>query len=579
MARQAKSSKENYILTYYQQIVEGNTVVGKYVLAIYEYIVKGLEEKKFFYDPKKAHHVIDWIESHCFHVEGRLAPGALKLELWQKAFLSVMFGIVDQNGLRQFREYFLVMGRKNGKSLLLAAIERYVWQNEGFGTKCFNIAPKLEQADIIYSNIWMMTQLDPEWKAKKEYIEEERKRTHRKMEDESMARKRVGDLYIPSMNSSVKKIAFSAKKSDGFNPSIAVCDEVASWEPATGLKQYEVLKSANGAREQPIMISISTAGYIDDGIYDELMKRSTRFLSGESNEKRLLPVIYMIDDVEKWNDINELQKSNPNLGVSISVDYLLEEMAVAEMSLSKKAEFLTKYCNIKQNQSVAWLNYQTVEKTFCDPLDLNDFRGCYAVMGIDLSQTTDLTAAVLLIEKGGKIYTFARFYLPKEKIEEAIERDGVPYKIYIQRRLLFESGDNFIDYKDVYDWCKELIEQYQIYVLKVGYDRYSSQYLVQELKEYGFQTDDVYQGENLTPVIAQMEGEMKDGSILIGDNDLLKIHFLNSALKRNSETNRVKLVKISQNAHIDGTAAMLCAMCMRQKYYAEIGRQLQNERR
>ena len=377
----------------------------------------------------------------------------------------------------------------------------------------------------------------------------------------------------------MKKIAFNARKSDGFNPSLCICDEIASWPPEQGLKQYEVMKSAMGAREQPLMISISTAGYVSDGIYDELMKRSTSFLLGTSKEKRLLPFIYQIDEVEKWNDINELRKSNPNLGVSVSVDYLIEEIAIAEGSLSKKSEFLCKYCNIKQNSSQAWLDARAIEKSIGAPLRLEDFSGCYAVMGIDLSKTTDLSAAVLLIERDGIINTFARFYLPKEKIEEASARDNLPYRAYIQRGLLFESGENFIDYQDIYNWVVELVSKYHIYPLKVGYDRYSATYLVQALDAAGIQTDDVYQGTNLTPVIRITEGLMKDGKINIGDNDLLKIHFLNSALKTETETERVRLIKIEQRAHIDGMAAFLDAMTMRDKYWKEIGSQLINERR
>ena len=301
-------------------------------------------------------------------------------------------------------------------------------------------------------------------------------------------------------------------------------------------------------------------------------------MNGTSKETRLAPFIYQIDDLTKWNDINELKKSMPNLGVSVSVDYMLEEIAIAEGSLSKKAEFLTKYCNIKQNSSVAWLSAETIESASGEHLDLSEFTNCYAVMGIDLSRTTDLTAAVLLIEKDGRIHTFSRFYLPANKIEEATQRDGLPYQSYIQRGLLFPSGENFIDYHDVFDWCRELIEKYKIYVLEIGYDRYSSQYLVQDLKEYGFHCDDVFQGENLTPVIRETEGLIKDGKIDIGDNDLLKIHFYNSALKINAETERSKLIKIEARAHIDGMAAFLCGMTVRQKYWNEIGRQLANER-
>ena len=141
-----------------------------------------------------------------------------------------------------------------------------------------------------------------------------------------------------------------------------------------------------------MILSISTAGYINDSIYDELMKRSTAFLLGNSNEKRLLPLPDMIDDVEKCGDLEELKKSNPNLGVSVSEDFYLEEIAVAEQSLSKKTEFLTKYCNIKQSSSVAWLPYEVIDALTGEKLDLKDFRECYCVGGIDLSQTADLTA-------------------------------------------------------------------------------------------------------------------------------------------------------------------------------------------
>ena len=302
-------------------------------------------------------------------------------------------------------------------------------------------------------------------------------------------------------------------------------------------------------------------------------------VKGESKERRLLPVLYIIDDPEKWNDINELRKSNPNLNVSVSVDYFLEEIAVAEGSLSKKAEFLTKYCNVKQNSSVAWLDSATIQKCYGEELHLEDFTDCYAVMGIDLSRTTDLTAATLLIEKDGVIYTFARFYLPTNKIEEQTQREGVPYNIYEQRGWLFASGDNFIDYHDVFDWARELIEKYKIYVLQVGYDRYSSQYLINDMKEYGFHCDDVYQGFNLSGVIDETEGMLKDGKINIGNNDLLKIHFYNSALKINAENSRKQLIKVDQRSHIDGMASFLDAMCVRQKYWSEIGHQLKNEKK
>ena len=568
---------ENWIYKYYQQIKDGSVTVGRWISLLYEYLVHGLEQGLFYFDQKKATAAIDYIEQHCFHTEGPKAPGNLILEPWQKAFVSSVHGIVDKTDCRQFREFLLLIGRKNGKTLIAAGLEKYDWFNAGgFGARCFNVAPKLDQADLIYNTIWMMTTLDPEWQQRKAELEEAKK-NREYGDDPELARHRMTDLYIPATNSMVKKIAFSAKKSDGFNPSFCTCDEIAAWEGDKGLKQYEVMKSGMGARPEALLLSCTTSGYVNDGIFDELMKRSTRFLMGESKERRLLPFLYMIDDVDKWNDINELKKSNPNLGVSVSVDYLLEEIAIAEGSLSKKAEFLTKYCNIKQNSSLAWLTAQVVEKASGPALELEDFRNSYCVGGIDLSQTRDLTSACVVIEKGGELYVFSHFWLPAEKIDEATQRDGVPYNIYIQRGLMSASGDNFVDYRDCYRWFVNLVEEYQILPLQVGYDRYSAQYLIQDMQAFGFHCDDVFQGENLYGVIQETQGLLEDGKIHIGDNDLLKAHLLNSAIKMSTERGRGKLIKLSPSLHIDGTAALLDAMTVRQKYYAEIGEQLKNE--
>lgn len=546
---------KNYIYEYYQQIQNGSVIVGRWVKLIMEYLVKGLHDKLFFYDNKKAGKAIQFIETFCHHCEGR--SDLMKLELWQKAIVSAMFGIVDKDGVRQFREVVVIVARKNGKSLLASAIANYHLFLDGeYGAKVFCVAPKLDQADIIYNDIWQTVSTEPEL--------------------ERLIKRRKSDYYVESTNSSVKKIAFNHKKSDGFNPSFTICDEISSWHGDAGLKQYEVMKSALGARLQPIILSISTAGYENEGIYDELIKRSTRFLLGDSKETRLLPFLFTIDDVSLWNDINELQKSNPNLGVSVSVDYLLEEIAVAEGSLSKKAEFLTKYCNIKQSSSQAWLNTIDVEAACGPELNIDDFRDSYCVGGIDLSRTTDLTAATVVIEKNGELYVFAKFYLPAEKIEEATERDGIPYKIYVQKGWLELSGDNFVDYKDCFNWFTELVREKEIYPLQVGYDRYSAQYLVQDMKAAGFHMDDVFQGWNLYPVLMEFEGLLKDRKIHIGDNALLKMHLLNSAIKMDVEQNKGKLIKLSQTDHIDGMAALIDALTVRQKWFGEIGDQLRN---
>lgn len=553
--------KNSPIFQYYTAIRLGSVTVGKYIRQWYEYIIKGLTEQSFFYSEKAYRRAARFIENFCHHHEGKLAPQLIKLELWQKAFLAIIFGIQDATGKRQFREVLLVIARKNGKTLLAAAIAEYMTLMDGeYGARTYFCAPKLAQAGLCYNAFFQMIMKEPEISA--------------------MTKKRRTDIYCPDMNATAEPMAFSAKKSDGFNPSLAVCDEIAAWSGDAGLKQYEVLKSALGAREQPMILSISTSGYTNESIYDELIKRATAVLNGTSKETKLAPFLYMIDDVTKWNAIEELRKSNPNLGVSVPPEYLLEEAAIAETSMSKKAEFLTKYCNIKQNSSLAWFSAQTVKKAFGNNYTLADFRDSYALAGIDLSQTTDLTSACVLIERAGIIYVFSHFWLPSEKLIEATERDGIPYEAMIQRGFLSLSGDNFVDYHDCYQWFVDLIENYQIYPLMTGYDRYSAQYLIQDLQQYGFHCESVFQGYNLTGIEDNLEGLMKNGTLQCGDdNDLLKIHFLDAAQQMESNTSahpRKKLVKISKTAHVDGVAAILDALCMRQNHWGEFGDRLTN---
>ena len=281
----------NYIFEYNDAITSGRIRAGKWIKAIYKILVEGIKNGEWVFDQKKANKAIKFIENYCHHSEGR--NDLLKLELWQKAIVSAIFGILDKNtGYRQFREVFLVVARKNGKTLFAAAIMAYMAYIDGeYGAKLYCLATKLEQADLAYDAFYQIVQQDEELS--------------------EISKKRRSDIYIQEFNTTIKKIAFNSKKSDGFNPHFVLNDEMEAWPGDQGLKQYDVMASALGARKQPLILSTSTAGYENDGIYDELMKRSTAFLKGRGKgdtEKRLLPFLFIIDDVEKWDTREELEK-------------------------------------------------------------------------------------------------------------------------------------------------------------------------------------------------------------------------------------------------------------------------------
>ena len=545
----------NYILQYYQAISDGSENVGKLIKLAHEYVLDGLQDHSFYYNHKKAIRPIRFMENFVHHSKGK--TGLLKLELWQKAFLSCVFGLVNGEDLRQFKEIVLSTGRKSGKTLLISGIADYIlYCDEDYGKEIYFTATKKEQAELCYSAFYQTILKEPELRR--------------------LIMKRRSDVYLPSTNSSAKMLTSNYTTADGLNSSLNVCDEFAAWKGTQGLNLYSTLTSGTLSRKEPLTIAISTANRVNDGVYDTLYTRSTRLLMGGSEETAFLPFIYQIEDLSKWNDISELYKANPNLGVSIPVKTILEEIQKAEGDPQAKNEFLVKVANVKQNASTAWISTADIKKTEGHHLKLEDFKDKYCVVGIDLSQTTDLTSACVVVEDKGKINIISHFWLPSARIEEAILRDQVPYDKYIAQGIMDTSGENYIDYEDVFNWVMDLRLKYDIYPLFVGYDRYSAQYLVKQLSQV-YQCEDVYQGDNLYPIMLELEGLIKDGRINIGDNNLLKMHLLNSAIKISEERGRGRLVKLNPKLHIDGTAALLCAMTMRNKYYLEYEPQFKNE--
>ena len=556
---------ESAILQYWNEIRSGGINAGKWIRLLYEVILQGLSEHLWYYSHERADNAIRFIERYCHHYKGKLAPQRIKLSLWERATITLIFGIVDDNVRRMFVEVFLVIGRKQGKTILCAAICTYLSFCGEYGSECYALAPKIDQSDLLFSAVEYNIHAEPEL-------------------DSITKSTKYRGLFIQETNTTIKKLAFSSKKSDGYNPMFWSADEVAAWPGVNGLRQWEVMVSGTGAREEPLGIALSSGGYENDGLFDELMKRGTGFLMGHSREKHLLPILYMVDDPAKWDDLEELEKSLPGLGESVSREFIKKEIDVAHESISKEIEFKTKYANLKQSMSTAYLKAEDINKMFGWRKPLEEIRSRYCVTGVDLSQAVDLTCAICCTELDGIVWTHAHFWLPKNKLEEATKRDGVPYEIYIRKGFLSLSGDEYVDPMDVLAWHMDLVKKYKIYPLMVGYDRWSAQQLVQELEKKSFKTDSVKQGFNLSNVMDKVEALMREGKIRdMDDNDLLKIHLADAAQKMESAAEtahpRKMLVKISSKAHVDGAAALLDAFAMREFKWAELGTRLTNERR
>lgn len=562
----ADLNAESAILQYWNEIVTGGINVCKWIRMLCEVILQGLSEHKWFWSQKLADNAIGFIERYCHHYKGKLAPQRIKLSLWERFVISLIFGIVDDAARRQFTEVLLVIGRKMGKTLLVAAIATYMTYAAGeYGSEIYFLAPKMEQADLCYSAMEYNVHAEPEL-------------------DSITRSTKYRGLVIGETNTTARKLAFSSKKSDGYNPMFYGADEGASWPGVAGIRQWEVMASGTGAREEPLGMLFSSGGYENEGIYDEMFKRGTGFLMGHSREQHLLPIIYMIDDPEKWDDLEELEKSLPGMGESVSREFIKKEIVTAHESIPKEIEFKTKYCNLKQSMSTAWLKAEDINKAFGWRMPMEELRNKYVVGGIDLSQVIDLTAAGFICEIDGILWVKAHFWIPKNRLEEATKRDGVPYEIYIRKGFLSLSGEEHVDYTDVLNWFMDLVKKYKIFPLMTGYDRWSAMELIQAMNAKHFKTDSVTQGFNLSNVADNFESLLREGKIRdMDDNDLLKIHLADSAMKMESGADRAHprkmLVKISNKAHVDGTAMLLDAMAMRIFNWDKLGSRLQNKKR
>ncbi len=534
-----------YLQEFKQDIADGKYVLGQWMQLNIQYVEKCLSEGKCLYDPLKAEKKIRFIETQCRYVEGRSGP--FLLESWQKYIVACIFGLVDEDGFRHFTEIVLIIGRKQGKSTFAAALEMTIAYTEPeLGMQLYNLAPKLQQANIIYDQTLLMIA---------------KNKTASKL-----GKKRRSDFYIAKTNTKISPLAFNSKKSDGFNPYFACVDEFAAWEGVKAVDMWNVMLSAQGGRHDPINLACSTANFIDGGLYDELFPRCTSVLLGTSEEENLLPFLFMIDDIQKWDDVQELKKALPNLGVSFFEKNLQKEIRKAHASPSYKNEFICKYCNIKMNTVAAWIPQEAIRLSQGDVIKPEDFQRMACVGGVDLSQTTDLTSACVVINFEGVNYVYSHFWIPAGRLKDLTERDNVDYSAMVSHGFLSLSGDKFVDYKDVTKWFVDLRKEYKLNILVIGYDRYSSTYFVDEMKQQGFLMDDVNQGTNLSPILTEFEGLIMQGLIQTGTNGLLQSHIRNTAIKREADGKRMRMLKISETKHIDGMAALIDALTVKSKY-------------
>ncbi|MFA7256802.1 MAG: terminase TerL endonuclease subunit [Kiritimatiellales bacterium] len=539
----------NWPREYLNAIQTGEEVVSIKVRAVYEREVGWMDNPPqdfpFYFDEYAGQRVIDFIEKYCKHSKGKWGKQPVRLELFQKAKFQLVFGWKEKSTKkRRFREVGDVRGRKCGKSTETATVEHYMVVADGeLGAEIYCCANKKDQAALIFNEAVNM-------RSQSESLR-------------SITNKRQSDIYFPATFSFIKALAADTTTMDGLNAHFFSLDE---WHEAKTSKVFDVMYQSQQAREQPLAWLISTNGFVREMFFDNKYEYYSHVALWDVGyeDYRVLPLIYELDSREEWTDPKCWGKANPGLGSIKSYETLAENVEKAKRDPKFLPTLLTKDFNIPENTAEAWLDYKSaVNET---KIDMEYLRKSYAIGGCDLSATTDLTCATLLVCKpnDNKYYVLQKYFLPASRIDkvETGDKREAPYKDWAAQGWLTICDGATVDFHAVSQWFVDMVKNYNIRPLWIGYDAALSGYWVPEMKEIGFDMEYLRQGPiTWTYPMKQMGGLFEDHKVIYNNNPMLRWCLLNTGVKTLNKDgiNSIQPVKTASTKRIDGMVSLLNA--------------------
>lgn len=548
----------NPIIDYYNKIETGEIVAGTKVKQIYKHLVQKIYEPigEFEYRAERANHAIEFIENFCKHSKGKWGGQPIELELWQQAFIAASFGFVHKiDGTRQYREVLLVVARKNGKSTIASGLGLYLQTADGEpGAEVYAVATKKDQAKLVWADAKRMVNKSPALRKRIKPL--------------------VSELRADFNDSTFKPLGSDSETLDGLNVHGALMDEIHAWKDKN---LYDVIVDGTSAREQPLIFMITTAGTIRESVYDMKYDEAVMLLNGLADpdgykDERFLPIIYELDKREEWMDENAWQKANPGLDTIKRRDTLRTKVNKAKSNPMLVKNLVTKDFNVPETTSEAWLTFEELNNT--DTFDVQQLKPKYGIGGTDLSKTTDLTAAkVIFMVKGDPhIYVNQMYWLPEELLEARAKEDRIPYDLWHERGLLRVTPGNKVHPKFVTQWYLEQRNEHGIYLPWIGYDAWSAEYWVEDMKgHFGSEAMiPVHQGKKtLSGPMYNLKADLKANTIVYNNNPIDKWCLSNTAIEMDKNLNIQPTKTKNQRRRIDGTAALLNAYTILQDKNAE----------
>ena len=539
-----------FIEEYYKFIVDNPNKVSKKVTKVYKKLVDDIKKPRvvsffnkttnqtethtYVFDETRSLRAIKFIEKYCKQSKGKWNGKPLKLQLWQKAFIQAMFGFVDKDTrLRKYKKVILFVARKNGKSVLAAAIANYMLTKDGEGgAEIYSVATKRDQAKIVWDEAKKMIKKSP-CLAKR-------------------IRCLIGGIYYDATDSSFRALASDSNSLDGLNAYFVVADEIHAWKDKNLL---DVMYDSMSAREQPMVLETSTMGTIRQNVFDIEYDYASQVIDEVIEDESLLAIIYELDDEQEWLNEECWFKANPALNVIKSLSDLRSKVERAKNNPIEVVNLLCKDFNVRQNAVNAWLTFEDLN----NEVTFDDWKDCYCIGGCDLSSTTDLTCATILGVVKGEIRVKQMYWIPANLLEKKVIEDKIPYDKWLKNGLLRLSGTSKIDYHDVTLWFVEQVQQLGLRPLWIGYDSWNAQFWCDDMKNYGFVMQEVRQGyKTESAPLKQLKADLMDKKINYNNNPILKWNLSNVVCKVDENEN-IMLSKDKAKQRIDGAASLMDA--------------------
>lgn len=538
----------NPIREYWEKIQSGKINVGQKVYKTYRHIIREMDRKdnEYFYDPRRANHILEFFENYLRHSKGKCGGQLVKLELFEKAMLATAFGFVDIDGNRQYREVLLIVGKKNGKSLLASGVGLYMLHADGEpGPEIYAVATKRDQAKIIWQEAKRMVRKSPALA----------KRT----------RSLVAELDSDWNDGIFKPLASDSDTLDGLNIHCALMDEIHQWKNGRAL--FDIIADGVIAREQPMIFETSTAGTIREDIYDDKYEEAERIINGYDDpdgyhDEHFLPLIYELDSRNEWTDPDAWIKANPGLGPIKSKKALADKVEKAKANPALVRNLVCKEFNIRETSSEAWLNFEELDNR--ETFDLQKLKPRYGIGGADLSSTTDLTAAKVIfrVPDDPKLYVLSMYWIAEDLLEKRVKEDQIPYDKWHERGLVRLCPGNSVHAKYVKEWFVEVQEKLDVYIPWVGYDSWSAKYWVEDMADYFGKNAmvPVIQGKKtLSDPMKRLHNDLCSKLVIYNNNPIDKWCLANTAYDEDKNGNIQPHKTSKPTRRIDGTAALLDA--------------------